>query len=195
MIQEELAMAKEFKRKEQETQQQANVDKVKKEEDKAKKVSEENETPDNERVDKEKITSVEGLVETDTSPSPVSVIGEYFFLCLLFTLVLGIIWRCFVDIGIGDKRRIVDAGDPFGSSAHDMGITVEMPFHKQFIHLAEGSKFEGDICADIAKTEEETFAVLEEMAVAEKGAPLTASEVQALGDMALQSAVCQLPFW
>lgn len=51
---------------------------------------------------------------------------------------------------------------------------------KEFIRLADGGLFEGDVLKEKEKGEE----VVE-------GCSLTASEVQALGDMALQSAVCE----
>jgi hypothetical protein len=96
-------------------------------------------------------------------------------------------------VGIGDRRRVVDADDPFGSSSYDTTSTTEELFDRQFLQISEGFKFEGDICVDLSNSEASTLAELEEIALAkeEKGSSLTASEVQALGDMTLQSAVSE----
>jgi len=162
MIQEELEMEKEFKRKEKESLRAQEEDDKEKEEEGEK-----------EDVDVRIDAKADGEVLVDDGTPSV--------------------------IGIGDKRRVVDSEEHFIESSKDTSATIEMPFDKEFIRMAEGAKFEGDVLSDIAKTEPETplvprteaetLAALEEMAEAEKGAPLTASEVQALGDMALQSAV------
>ena len=93
-----------------------------------------------------------------------------------------------LSTGIGDEHRLVgmEEGFPQGA-AESTGAECDIPFDKEFIRMAESSKFEGDVCEQLAA---ESLSP-EELAVAKhkQGAPLTASEVQALGDMALQSAV------
>ena len=59
--------------------------------------------------------------------------------------------------------------------------------------MAEGSKFDGDVCTDLQEPPAPpSLSEEEEGEGGKQGVPLTASEVQALGDMALQSAVREL---
>ena len=89
-------------------------------------------------------------------------------------------------IGIGDEHQKVESYvNPVAAPVRS--TSTDLPFDKKFIKMMEGSKFDNYINEEI----DETALSTEEIALVKhkRGAPLTAAEIQALGDMALQSAV------
>jgi hypothetical protein len=98
----------------------------------------------------------------------------------------------FIVAGIGDKHRVVATEEEdFVDTIPPAGTLPDIPYGKEFIRMAEGYKFDGDVCADLEDPPPPSSLSTEELALAKhkSGSPLTAAEVQALGDMALQSAV------
>lgn len=116
----------------------------------------------------------------------------------------------FLPSGIGDMHEVMEKGGKEGKEGKEtlpQSESTPISFDRQYIRMAMGTQFEGDVCTDLEEPpappsslgeeereqrEDGAGAVAEAELVkhrGEGGAPLTASEVQALGDMALQSAV------
>lgn len=87
-------------------------------------------------------------------------------------------------IGIGDRGRVLETNTSGGPSFADATSMPSVSFDKNFIRVAEGSKFD-DVC-----DESEIPDQLHSKEKPEKKTTrLTAAEIQALGDMVLQSGV------